>query len=178
MRGMGSRPLLPREPDPTLAPETELKLSLSLSLPPVPLPSGSNGAYVFSNFVADVPTAGPAASPDWYCKGGEGPQFFPLGLPGLYLSSPSDVVLHCLCMLMSRSACCSVCYSVCCSAPVLFCLFLLCCRMCVLLHVLVYPRWVWGADAIFVLIYLLDIFYDSFVARVGVRLVVAPLRVQ
>ena len=44
MRGMGSLPQLPRDPDSTLAPETELKLSLSLSLSSVPLPSGSSGA--------------------------------------------------------------------------------------------------------------------------------------
>ena len=55
---MGSLPLLPRDHDPTLAPETELKLSLSLSLPSVSLPSGSSGAYVFFSFVVAVPTAG------------------------------------------------------------------------------------------------------------------------
>ena len=55
---MGFRPLLPRDSDPTLAPETELKLNLSLSLPFAPLPSGSRGAYMFFNFVVDVPTAG------------------------------------------------------------------------------------------------------------------------
>ncbi len=42
--GMGSLPLLPRDLDPTFAPETEMKLILSLSLPPVPLPNGANGA--------------------------------------------------------------------------------------------------------------------------------------
>jgi len=44
VRGMRSLPLLPRDPDPTLARETELKLSLSLFLPSVPLPSGASGA--------------------------------------------------------------------------------------------------------------------------------------
>ena len=45
--GIGSLPLLPREPDPTIAPETKLKLGLSLSLPSVPLPSGATVAYMF-----------------------------------------------------------------------------------------------------------------------------------
>ena len=43
VRGMGSLALIPRDPDPTLASETELKLSISLSLPSVPLPSGASG---------------------------------------------------------------------------------------------------------------------------------------
>ena len=42
VRGIGSLSLPPRDPDPTLAPDTELKLSLSLSLSSVPLPSGAN----------------------------------------------------------------------------------------------------------------------------------------
>ena len=55
VRGIGSLPLLPRDPDPTLTPDTELKLSLSLSLPSVPLPSGANGAYAFFSSVIVFP---------------------------------------------------------------------------------------------------------------------------
>ena len=40
VRGIGSLPLLPHDPDPTLTLDIELKLSLSLSLPSAPLPSG------------------------------------------------------------------------------------------------------------------------------------------
>ncbi len=58
-RGIGSRPRLSRDLDPTLfAPETELKLRRSLSMFSAPLLSGASGAYAFLRFFVVVPTVG------------------------------------------------------------------------------------------------------------------------
>jgi hypothetical protein len=94
--GIGSLPLLPRDIDPTLAPETELKLSLSMSLPFVPLPSGANDSYVFliSGGVISI-VGGPMRALVGMVKVERGPnQLLPWYLPDWHRGCPSDVVVH------------------------------------------------------------------------------------